>query len=84
MSEVDERSGRGEPLFQTRIFIEKDGTVVIENLAEELLPLVRELDPDGELGLACRMTGPPAEDGLAEPRGGDPAAHDRTARSRNA
>lgn len=56
-SSEDGRQDDGrEPVFQTRIFIEKDGTVVIENLAEELLPLVHELDPDGELGLACRTT----------------------------
>ncbi len=35
----------GLPLFQTRIFIEPDGSVVIENLSDELLELARELDP---------------------------------------
>jgi hypothetical protein len=55
-----EAEGSHEPIFQTRIFIEKDGTVVFENLSEELLALVQELDPDGELGLACRRESPPA------------------------
>ena len=76
----EKQQERPEPIFQTRIFIERDGTVVIENLAEELLPLVQALDPDGELGLACRTpdgpapTEPELHKAAAESAGeGDPA-----------
>ncbi|MDY0059663.1 MAG: hypothetical protein RBU45_07645 [Myxococcota bacterium] len=56
------RPAEEEPSFQTRIFIDRDGQVVFENLAEELLPLVAALDPDAEL--SCRL---PADDPPPEP-----------------
>lgn len=64
------------PLFQTRIFIEPDGTVVFENLSEEMLEVARALDPEasfvcgpGSEGSNPQETNPPED--ASEP-GRDP------------
>lgn len=46
-----------EPTFRTRIFIEPDGRVVIENLSEEMLELARALDPDATLACDAPQAG---------------------------
>ncbi len=59
-----------EPVFQTRIFIEPDGSVVFENLSEDLLELALALDPDAVLTCAAPLLpqGPVAA-GSPEPGG---------------
>ncbi len=59
MSAESPNDDKREPVFRTRIFIEPDGRVVIENLSEEMLELARALNPDAAPACALEPADPP-------------------------